>query len=64
MTATAPGRLTRQQVISLLSQHKQEWSRLYGIQDITMVGSWSPKRRNSRRHSGLLREPAATQHLT
>jgi uncharacterized protein len=39
MTATAPGPLTRQQLISLLSQHKQEWQRLYGIQDITLFGS-------------------------
>lgn len=36
MTATAPGPLTRQQLINLLSQHKQEWQRLYGIQDITL----------------------------
>jgi predicted nucleotidyltransferase len=39
MTATAPSTLTRQQLINLLSQHKQEWQRLYGIQDITMFGS-------------------------
>lgn len=39
MTATAPSTLTRQQLINLLSQHKQEWQRLYGIQDITLFGS-------------------------
>ncbi len=39
MTATAPVPLTRQQLLNLLSQHKQEWQRLYGIQDITLFGS-------------------------
>ena len=39
MTATAPVPQTRQQLTSLLSQHKQEWKRLYGIQDITLFGS-------------------------
>lgn len=39
MTATAPVPLTRQQLVNLLSQHKQEWQRLYGIQDITLFGS-------------------------
>ena len=34
MTATLPDPLTRQQLINLLSQHKQEWQQLYGIQDI------------------------------
>lgn len=41
MTATAPSPLTRQQLINLLSQHKQEWQRLYGIQHITLFGSWA-----------------------
>jgi predicted nucleotidyltransferase len=36
MTATASGPLTRQELINLLSQHKHEWQRLYGIQDITL----------------------------
>ena len=39
MTATAPDPLTRQQLINLLSLHKQEWQQLYGIQDITLFGS-------------------------
>jgi predicted nucleotidyltransferase len=39
MTATAPGHLTRHQLVNLLSQNKQEWQRLYGIQDITLFGS-------------------------
>lgn len=39
MTATAPSPLTRQQLINLLSQHKQEWQRRYGIQHITLFGS-------------------------
>ena len=39
MTATAPSPLTRQQLINLLREHKQEWQRLYGIQDITLFGS-------------------------
>lgn len=43
MNATAPGPLTRQQLINLLSQHKQEWQRLYGIQDITLFGSLARK---------------------
>ena len=30
---------SRQQLILLLSQHKQEWCRLYGIQDIALFGS-------------------------
>lgn len=34
-------RLTRnqQRVIDLLSQHKLEWRRLYGIQELTLFGS-------------------------
>jgi hypothetical protein len=39
MTPTAPRPLTRQQLINLLSQYKQEWQRLYGIQNITLFGS-------------------------
>lgn len=39
MTATAPVPPTRQQLIRLLRQHKQEWRRLYGIQDIALFGS-------------------------
>jgi predicted nucleotidyltransferase len=35
-TTTLP---TRQQLIDLLNQHKQEWRHLYGIQDITLFGS-------------------------
>jgi len=40
MTPTDP-RLSRnqQQVIDLLSQHKLEWRRLYGIQELTLFGS-------------------------
>jgi hypothetical protein len=29
----------QQQVIDLLSQHKQEWGRLYGIQELALFGS-------------------------
>lgn len=29
----------RRQVIDLLSQHKLEWRRLYGIQELTLFGS-------------------------
>jgi hypothetical protein len=39
MTPTAPSPLTRQQLINLLSQYKQEWQHLYGIQNITLFGS-------------------------
>ncbi|MCS5700951.1 nucleotidyltransferase family protein [Cyanobium sp. FGCU-52] len=39
MTLAAPAPRTRQQLILLLSQHKQEWRRLYGIQDIALFGS-------------------------
>ena len=39
MTLAAPTLRTRQQLILLLSQHKQEWCRLYGIQDIALFGS-------------------------
>jgi hypothetical protein len=31
----------QQQVIDLLSQHKLEWRRLYGIQELTLFGSSS-----------------------
>jgi len=37
--STTPRPLTRQQLINLLSQYKQEWQRLYGIQNITLFGS-------------------------
>lgn len=39
MTSLTPLGLTRQQLIHLLSQHKQEWRHLYGIQAITLFGS-------------------------
>lgn len=39
MTSLSPLGLTRQQLITLLSQHKQEWRSLYGIQAITLFGS-------------------------
>ena len=39
MTPPTPMSPTRQQLILLLSQHKQEWRRLYGIQDIALYGS-------------------------
>ena len=29
----------QQQIIDLLSQHKQEWRRLYGIQELSLFGS-------------------------
>jgi len=40
MTPIDPG-LSRnqQQVIDLLSQHKLEWQRLYGIQELSLFGS-------------------------
>jgi predicted nucleotidyltransferase len=39
MTLATPAPRSRQQLILLLSQHKQEWRRLYGIQDIALFGS-------------------------
>jgi len=39
MTSLPPLELTRQQLINLLNQHKQEWRHLYGIQAITLFGS-------------------------
>ena len=39
MTSPPPLELTRQQLFNLLSQHKQEWRSLYGIQAITLFGS-------------------------
>ena len=40
MTPNDPGLArNQQQVIDLLSQHKLEWRRLYGIQDLALVGS-------------------------
>jgi predicted nucleotidyltransferase len=39
MTPSTPTLPTRQQLIDRLSQHKQEWRRLYGIQAITLFGS-------------------------
>ena len=37
--AVAAASPSRQDLIGLLSQHKQEWRRLYGIQDIILFGS-------------------------
>ena len=54
MTATAPSTLTRQQLINLLSQHKQEWQRLYGIQHITMFGSLARDQGNASSDVDLL----------
>jgi predicted nucleotidyltransferase len=40
MTPIDPGLArNRRQVIDLLSQHKLEWRRLYGIQELTLFGS-------------------------
>jgi predicted nucleotidyltransferase len=40
MTPNDPGLARNQrQVIDLLSQHKLEWQRLYGIQELTLFGS-------------------------
>ena len=40
MTPNDPGLArTQRQVIDLLSQHKLEWRRLYGIQELTLFGS-------------------------
>ena len=40
MTSIDPGLArNQQQIIGLLSQHKQEWRRLYGIQELTLFGS-------------------------
>ncbi len=40
MTPINPGLArNQQQVIELLSQHKLEWRRLYGIQELSMFGS-------------------------
>ena len=47
MTATLHDPLTRQQLINLLSQHKQEWQQLYGIQDITLFGSLARNQGNA-----------------
>lgn len=40
MTTATPGlHHSRQQVIDLLSQHKQEWCSRYGIQEMVLFGS-------------------------
>jgi hypothetical protein len=40
MTPNDPGLARNQrQVIDLLIQHKQEWRRLYGIQELALFGS-------------------------
>ncbi len=48
MTPSPPTLPTRQQLIDLLSQHKQEWRRLYGIQAISLFGSLARDEATSR----------------
>lgn len=42
---------------SLLRQHKKEWRRLYGIQDIALFGSLARDEATASSDSGSLRDP-------